>query len=73
MSQLAANALAVEQKSSDSPFTDTDDPSILALYQAGIINGYADATFRPEGLLIRSEVSAIVWRMQRFLAQQSGL
>ena len=73
VSQLAANTLAVEQKSSDSPFTDTEDPSILALYQAGIINGYADGTFRPEGLLVRSEVSAIVWRMQRFQAQQSGL
>ena len=66
--QLASRALELELRSSESPFTDTDNENILSLYQAGIINGYTDGTFRPEGNLKRSEVSAIIWRIYRYIS-----
>jgi len=69
VSQLAARSLEITSDSTTSPFSDTADPSVLALYQADIINGYADGTFRPAGLLVRAEVSAIVWRIQRFVVK----
>lgn len=37
--------------------------SILKTYQLGIINGYEDHTFRPEGILTRAEASAVIIRV----------
>lgn len=45
-----------------SPFSDTDDSSIVALAELGIVNGCGDGTFRPEQLLTRAEMYVVVYR-----------
>ncbi|MCL6458401.1 MAG: S-layer homology domain-containing protein [Gorillibacterium sp.] len=47
----------------DSPFRDVDNrfwafSSILAAYQAGIISGFPDGTFRPNNLMTRAEMAS---------------
>lgn len=47
---------------SNSPFPDSKDPYVLALYNAGIIAG-SDKGFEGTKSLSRAEVSAIIWRI----------
>lgn len=47
---------------SNSPFPDSKDPYVLALYNAGIIAG-SDKGFEGSKSLSRAEVSAIIWRI----------
>ncbi|MCR4428276.1 MAG: S-layer homology domain-containing protein [Caldiserica bacterium] len=46
------------------PFSDLQGhwakPPILALFKFGIVNGYPDGTFRPDGLLTRAEFAKMV-------------
>jgi hypothetical protein len=60
--QTAAKALNAQTTLTASPFSDTADPAVLALYERGIINGTGDgSTFTPDGLLDRSQISKIIW------------
>ena len=46
-------------------FTDCDDPSVLALSEAGIINGYPDGSFGPSKTLTRAEISKIIYLLMK--------
>ncbi|MBQ6949235.1 MAG: S-layer homology domain-containing protein, partial [Firmicutes bacterium] len=36
---------------------------IVTAYQRGLLTGYPDGTFRPEGFLTRAEAAAIIWKL----------
>lgn len=63
--RVAAGLLDAETTVSASPFTDTTDRSVLALYELGIIDGMGDGTFRPNETLSRAQISKIIWCMMR--------
>ena len=44
-------------------FSDTDNPSVRALYQAGIINGVGDGRFAPDGDATRAQFAALLTRL----------
>ncbi len=49
-----------------SPFYDTDDPYVTALYEYGLVEGSYDGgilVYRPYSSITRAELAAIVWRM----------
>jgi len=60
IAQLAARALKLDTTITESPFPDTDDPSVLALYEAGIISGDNLGKFNPDSSLTRAELAKIV-------------
>lgn len=62
--QIAAKAAGISQKPEKNPFTDTADASVLALYNAGVVNGMTVTTFQPDGLLTRAQISKIIWCLQ---------
>jgi hypothetical protein len=59
--QTAARLLGAETTLTASPFPDTRDPAVLALYERGIISGTDQGTFLPDKTLTRSEISKIIW------------
>lgn len=59
--QVAAKALKQATTLKTSPFADTDDPGVLALYERGIINGVGNGAFAPDATLTRAEISKIIW------------
>lgn len=63
--RVAAKLLKMETKLTSSPFTDTDDPAVLALYELEIINGMGDDLFAPDGTLTRAQISKIIWLMMQ--------
>ncbi len=46
-----------------SPFSDTADDNILAMYSNGIITGYEDNTFRPSSSITRQEAAVMLFRI----------
>lgn len=70
VAKVAANALMLTRSSAQSVFTDTNSDYIQALYEAGIVNGYADNTFRPNKTLERSELAAIVHRIYNYVSSR---
>lgn len=52
---------------SDLPASTEERDSILNLYYQGILNGYADNTVRPGGLVTRAEFGAMIVRSARYL------
>lgn len=62
--RTAAKILNAQTTLTASPFSDTGDPDVLALYELGVINGTNDGTtFTPAGVLDRAQISAIIWRI----------
>ena len=59
--QIAAAAAGITEQPASNPFTDTADTSVLALYNAGIINGMSETTFQPNGLLTRAQIAKIIY------------
>ncbi len=59
--QVTAKVLKAETSLTKTPFTDTADESVLALYEKGIINGMTTTTFVPKGTLSRAQISKIIW------------
>lgn len=59
--RTAAKMLGAKTILTQSPFTDTDDPDILALYELGIVNGMTATTFVPDNTLTRAEISKVIW------------
>lgn len=65
---IAANALKLSAVDISTPFTDTSDPAVLALYDLAILEGSyegSDLVFKPDDNLTRAEISAIIWRMEQ--------
>ena len=67
VAQIAAAALGCQRlEHTLSPFKDTVDLKVLALYDNGIMNGIQEGDrllFKPEASITRAEISAVVWRM----------
>ena len=68
-SQVAAKALDLKASHKASPFTDTDDAEVVALNEAGIINGYGNGQFGPKDVIKRSHIAAIIWRINQYQAK----
>lgn len=67
---VAARGLGLEDSDIRSPFIDTEDPEILALYEAGIVEGSIneddEREFLPDDYITRAEISAVLWRIARY-------
>ena len=71
VAQLAAKAIGFGQSFATSPFADTQDGYVIALAEAGILEGmkeHDEMVFHPERSLTRAEVSTIVWRLRNAVA-----
>lgn len=69
VAQIATRALGLRASMTKNPFADCADPEVLALYEAGIVEGMevgGRTCFVGEGSLLRSQISAIIWRMERY-------
>ncbi|NLM61051.1 MAG: hypothetical protein GX193_03130 [Clostridiales bacterium] len=64
VAQIAARALKLPESYLETPFADTDDGHVLALYETGIIEGVIEngtRVFKPQDNIKRSELSKIIW------------
>ena len=71
VAQLAAKAIGFGQSFASSPFADTQDGYVVALAEAGVLEGmkeHDETVFHPERSLTRAEVSTIVWRLRNAVA-----
>ena len=68
--RVAALALGLEASDRETPFADTDDGLILALYDAGIVEGSFDTQgsriYAPDQNIRRSELSTVIWRINNY-------
>ena len=62
--QIAAKAAGLTEGPAKNPFTDCSDAGVLALNNAGVINGMTKTTFEPNQPLTRAQISKIVWCLQ---------
>lgn len=73
VAEIAAKALKLEEVNIESPFADTDAMAVLELYEAGIVEGNVNTdgvrNFHPDDTISRAEISAIVWRIERYDAE----
>lgn len=76
LAELAAGAMELKLPDAlkSTPFQDVPPssaaaPAIMALYEAGIVEGSTlsggQAVYRPDSPLLRSEIAAIIWRIQQ--------
>ncbi|MBP1736826.1 MAG: lysozyme [Oscillospiraceae bacterium] len=68
IAQVAAKALGLAESQNDSPFSDTSDSYVIALYEQGILEGSEEdgkRVYKPEDSISRAEISAIVWRIDQ--------
>ena len=75
VAQLAARAMGLYNTLNDTPFADCADSDVLAMYQAGIIEGMeidGRLCFAGEQFLLRSQISAIIWRIEQYQPTFSG-
>ena len=61
--QIAAKAKGLTEQPASNPFKDCADKDVLALVNAGIINGMSADTFAPDDTLTRAQISKIIWCM----------
>ena len=61
--RIASKAKSLTAQPKANPFTDTDDKAVLALHEAGVIDGMTATTFEPEGLLTRAQIAKIILRL----------
>lgn len=69
VARLTAQALGLSPSRAPSPFADTQDPYVIALYERGLIAGYQEGdtlSFHPQDSITRAEVSAIVWQAEEY-------
>ena len=59
--KAAAKLFELASDETGNAFTDCDDAAVLALADAGVINGCPDGTFGPEKTLTRAEISKIIY------------
>ncbi len=66
LTALMARAMGLDADTGVAGFADTDGhthgSAIAALVGAGVIDGYADGTFRPDALITRAETASIIAR-----------
>jgi dienelactone hydrolase len=67
VARIAAKALKLVTTLEGSPFEDTDDASVLALYENGIVSGDGTDNFNPAKSLTRAEMSKIALLMETAL------
>lgn len=75
VAQLAARAMGLYNTLMQSPFADCADSDVLALYGAGIIEGMeinGQLCFGGGQSLLRSQISAIIWRIEQYRPADSG-
>ncbi len=68
IAHLAAKALGLNESTTKSPFSDTQDTLVMALYDLKIIEGSQEGgslVFKPNDKITRAEISAIIWRIAR--------
>lgn len=69
IARMSALALGLEPLEGIKPFEDTDDGLINALYDMGIVSGVVGEDgvrrFFPEENILRSELAAVIWQVQR--------
>ena len=58
--QIAAKAKGLTAQPAVNPFTDCKDADVLALVNAGIINGMTATTFAPDSVLTRAQITKII-------------
>lgn len=66
---LAVRAMGLKEVKMNSPYMDTSDPAVLALYKAGIMEGTNSPIgrmFNPDSNITRAEISAIIWRINKY-------
>ena len=61
--KVAAKAAGLTAQPAANPFTDCNDTSVLALVNAGVINGMTETTFAPNETLTRAQIAKIIWLM----------
>ncbi len=70
VARVAALAMKLSTATISSPFSDTSNGSVLALYQAGIIEGSFNTSglryYYPSNSIQRAEISAIIWRINNY-------
>ena len=59
--KAAAKLFGLTYDGTGNAFTDCDDSAVLALANAGVINGYPDGSFGPAKTLTRAEISKIIY------------
>ena len=73
VAEIAAKAMDLDEVDIESPFADTDAMAVLQLYDAGIVEGNVNTAgvrnFHPDDTISRAEISAIVWRIERYDAE----
>ncbi len=57
---------------SDKPFTDTDDPYVIAAAKIGIVSGMGDGTFMPDKNITRQEAAVLLWKMAEYMGIKAG-
>ena len=62
--QIAAKAKGLTAQPASNPFKDCADQDVLALVNAGIINGMSADTFAPDSILTRAQISKIICGMR---------
>ena len=73
VAQLAARAMGLYNTLMETPFSDCSDSDVLALYGVGIIEGMeigGQMCFAGGQSLLRSQISAIIWRIERYQAKE---
>ena len=66
IARIAAKALELGESQIETPFADSSDGYVLALYEVGIFQGsYSGDTlvFKPDASITRAEISAVLWRI----------
>ncbi|MBQ2651417.1 MAG: S-layer homology domain-containing protein [Clostridia bacterium] len=67
IAKIASKAMGLDDASGKSPFCDTDDAYVMALYNAGIVEGTTEKDgktyFYPDDSITRAEISTIIWRI----------
>ena len=73
VAQIAARALGLRAVMAHNPFADCSDPEVLALCEAGIVEGMevnGQMCFVGEGKLLRSQISAIIFRIHQWVGRE---
>lgn len=66
IAQIAATALKLSNVNIPSPFEDTSDSAVLALYEIGVWRGYEEGSatvFKPNNHITRAEICAMINRI----------
>lgn len=75
VAQIAARALGLRAVMAHNPFADCSDPEVLALCEAGIVEGMevnGQLCFVGEGKLLRSQISAIIFRIHQWVGREEA-